>query len=157
MIKFIAESIVAVSLFPAGVFILYSACNRRKKAKKIKKLTERVIRLMGNVPGTRKVYAQEEIKIHRHNLEMAKWILDQIRSLDPGHALALHYTGMYYLELGNLIDAERLCRRAAGIAPDNFVILNGLGLVFEQKGSMDQATAYFEKSLRNNPDFLITH
>jgi len=160
MIKFIAEAAVAVSLFLAGIFTLYFAWKRRKKTKKIKKLIEQVIQLMEKRSGSPKILAEGEgKKTHRHHLEMAKWLLDQIRSLEPNHALALHYTGMYYLKLGNLIDAEKLCKKAESIAPDNWVIQNGLGLVFEQKGSPAQAIAYFEKSLQNSPDnpnFFIT-
>lgn len=138
MIKFIAEAAVAAGLFLAGIFALYFAWKRRRKIKKIKKLMEQVTQLMEKGSGSRKIPAEEEEKkTHRHHLEMAKWLLDQIRSLEPDHALALHYTGMYYLKLGNLIDAERLCKKAENIAPDNCVIQNGLGLVFEQKGSPD--------------------
>lgn len=158
MIKLIAESTIAASLFSAGVFMLYFAWKRRNKAKKIKKLMGHVIDLFEKNVGTGNIFTEEkEIKTNRHNLEMAKWILDQIRSLEPGHALALHYYGMYYLKLGNLIDAEKLCKKAESIDPDNFIIQNGLGLVFEQKGNLDRANAYFEKACRNNPDNTDFH
>jgi len=153
MIKFSAESTIAVSLFSAGVFMLYFVWKRRNKAKKIKKLMGHVVDLLEKGAGAGNIFTEEkEIKTGRHNLEMAKWILDQIRSLEPGHALALHYYGMYYLKLGNLIDAEQLCKKAESIDPDNFIIQNGLGLVFEQKGNPGRANAYFEKARRNNPD-----
>jgi tetratricopeptide (TPR) repeat protein len=153
MIKFTAASIVAVSLILTGGGSAYFKWKRKKKAKKIKELMVRVLALMEKGAETDQATAEkEEKKTTRHGLEMAKWLLDQIRSLEPGHALALHYTGMYYLALGNLIEAETLCRRAERVAPDNPVIRNGLGLVFEQKGDMHRAKSYFEKSLHRSPD-----
>ncbi len=152
MIPFTVESIAAVSLFLTGVFIVYFKWKRQKKAKKIDALMDRVLELLEKGAGTDQNPVETEKKTTRHGLEMAKWLLDQVRSLEPGHALALHYTGMYYLALGNLIEAEALCRRAESVDPDNPIIRHGLGLVFEQKGDAHRAMAYFEKSLQNAPD-----
>ncbi len=153
MISFTVESIAAVSLFLTGAFIVYLKWKREKKAKKIDVLMDRVSELLEKGAGTdQHPIETKEKKTTRHGLEMAKWLLDQVRSLDPGHALALHYTGMYYLALGNLIEAEALCRRAESVDPDNPIIRHGLGLVFEQKGDAHRAMAYAEKSLQNTPD-----
>ena len=153
MIKLTVESTAAGSLFLTGVFIVYFKWKRRKKTKKIDALMDRVLDLLEKDAGTDQDPVEtKEKKTTRHGLEMAKWLLDQVRSLDPGHALALHYTGMYYLALGNLIEAETLCRRAESVAPDNPIIRHGLGLIFEQKGDAHRAMAYFEKSLQNTPD-----
>ncbi len=158
IIKLIAESTIAGSLFLAGIFSLYFAWKRRKKIKEIKVLTSQVIDLMDKKTEIQKISViKKEKKNYRHNLEMAKWLLDRIRSLEPRHALALHYTGMYYLRLGNLIDAEKLCKKAESIAPDNFVIQDGLRLVFEQKSNPDRAIKYFKNPSGAVPVTQISH
>jgi tetratricopeptide (TPR) repeat protein len=85
---------------------------------------------------------EESVAQMRHVLE-----------LDPEHADAMNYIGYTLAEKGgDLVEAERLVRKALEIKPDNGFITDSLGWVLYQKGSLDEAIKTLEHALSLAPD-----
>ena len=146
------SGIVAISLTVAVLVFAWQRYRRYQKNRTITTLLDHVVDLIGDyagsLPGSMSAVDQKKF---RYDLEMAKRLLNQIAGLAPENPVALHYTAMYYLLLGNHIDAERLSGKAEKICPGNALVLNGRGLVCHRNGDRRQALAYFEKALQADP------
>lgn len=146
------SGIVAIPLTVAVLVFAWQRYRRYKKNRTITTLLDHVVDLIGDYAGSLpgSISAVDQKKF-RYDLEMAKRLLNQITGLAPENPVALHYTAMYYLLLGNLIDAGQLSGKAEKICPGNALVLNGRGLVCYRNGDRRRALAYFEKALQADP------
>jgi tetratricopeptide (TPR) repeat protein len=68
--------------------------------------------------------------------------------LNPANAQALNYLGYSYAEQGtNLVEAEKLIKRALDIEPEDGFYVDSLGWVYYQKGDYKQAVEQLERAV----------
>jgi len=68
--------------------------------------------------------------------------------LNPANAQALNYLGYSYAEQGtNLVEAEKLIKRALDIEPEDGFYVDSLGWVYYQKGDYKKAVEQLEKAV----------
>src|SRR5258708_8576603 len=78
--------------------------------------------------------------------------------LNPANAQALNYLGYSYAEQGtNLVEAEKLIRRALHIEPQDGFYVDSLGWVYYQKGDYKKAVEQLERAVNlTGSDSTIT-
>jgi Flp pilus assembly protein TadD len=68
--------------------------------------------------------------------------------LNPANAQALNYLGYSYAEQGtNLVEAEKLVKRALDIEPEDGFYVDSLGWVYYQKGDYKHAVEQLERAV----------
>lgn len=72
--------------------------------------------------------------------------------LKPGTPEYLLHEGIFYLNTGNLVLAEKKLLKALKKKPTLIGAVNGLGIVYLQKREFKKSIGYFNKVLRTNPD-----
>ncbi|HSM35926.1 MAG TPA: tetratricopeptide repeat protein [Longimicrobiales bacterium] len=85
-------------------------------------------------------------------LESARAAADRAAELDPSLAEAYVAKGMYHY--WGFLDYDAALaefRRAERLNPDAFDLYQGFGSVHRRQGRMNEAIAYFRRSLENNP------
>ena len=94
---------------------------------------------------------QTAIQHHRAGrLAEAERIYRQVLGAQPDHPDALHLLGVVATRCGHLDGAAELIRKAIAIKP-TAQYYNDLGMVWVSRGSMEEAAAAFEESVRLNP------
>ena len=79
----------------------------------------------------------------------------RVLALDPHHAPALNYVGYALAERGipeELVEAERLLRRAAAIRPDDGAVADSLGFCLLRLGQVEGALSELQRAVRLTPD-----
>ncbi len=79
-------------------------------------------------------------------------IYQQILSVSPDNADALHYLGLCRFEQGAADEGIALVRRALAIAPDFADAHNNLGNMLRIRGDLDQAALSYERAIALRPD-----
>jgi len=72
----------------------------------------------------------------------------------PNQTIFYNITSLAYDAIDKRNFAKELLLKALKMEPNNFNILNNLGLVFANSGESEIATNYYEKALNLKPDFL---
>jgi Tfp pilus assembly protein PilF len=72
--------------------------------------------------------------------------------LKPGTAEYLLHEGLFYLNTGNLVLAEKKLLKAKKKKPTLIGAVNGLGIVYLQKREFKKSIGYFNQVIRTNPD-----
>ena len=86
--------------------------------------------------------------------------IDKVLSIDPTDADALNFKG-YYLAVHNknIIEAEKLVKRALSIKPDSPYISDSLGFVYLRLKKYNKALLYFKRALKKlkNSSTVLRH
>jgi Tfp pilus assembly protein PilF len=77
--------------------------------------------------------------------------------MKPGSANYLLNEGLFYLNEGNIVLAEKKLKKALKKKDNFFQALNALGIVYTYKQEFDKAIGYFRKVLAINPGFIDAH
>lgn len=77
--------------------------------------------------------------------------------IKPGSAQYLLNEGLFYLNEGNIDQAEKRLNKALKKKPNLFQALNALGIVYTYKLEFDKAITYFKRVLTLNPGFVDAH
>ncbi|MGB4057321.1 MAG: tetratricopeptide repeat protein, partial [Alphaproteobacteria bacterium] len=88
------------------------------------------------------------------NLPEAEKIYRRILDTDPQNPYGLNMLGMIALDVGRLVDAEALVRKAIAGRNDLALFHDTLGTILMRQGKADEAISSFEKSLALKPDYV---
>ena len=91
------------------------------------------------------------------HLAEAEAINQQILSLEPNHADALHLQGIIAYQRGNHQLAATLISRAITANPIEATFYGNLGKILKELGQLDEAIVNYHKALSINPDFAEAH
>ena len=72
----------------------------------------------------------------------------------PNQIIFYNITSLAYDAIGKKIDAKNLLKKALELEPNNFNVLNNLGLISANSGENKDAEIYYKKALELRPDFL---
>jgi DNA-binding winged helix-turn-helix (wHTH) protein/Tfp pilus assembly protein PilF len=78
-------------------------------------------------------------------------------SLNPGHASAHHFYGLYLSAMGRATEAMASLRLAQELDPLSLIIGTALGRAFHFAGHYDRAREQYLKTLELDPDFAEAH
>ena len=81
----------------------------------------------------------------------ALMLWERLLALVPGHALALHETGLIHARAGRLDDAIAALRAACAADPDNAVASNNLAVTLADAGRKTEALEEFARALALQP------
>lgn len=111
-----------------------------------------------NAPGRLKELLADATCSHRAGrLEQAARSCDQVLSVDPDNANALHLRGLIAYGQGNARRAEELIREAIGHQPRTVNFHCDLGVVLERRGALAEAVASYDAALSIDPNFAGVH
>ena len=82
---------------------------------------------------------------------------NQILSLQPNHAQAMHMLGVLAAQCGKLEPAAELMRRSLAAGLQNAEANNNLGCVLRELGALDEAAAQFHRALELNPAYAAAY
>jgi tetratricopeptide (TPR) repeat protein len=95
-----------------------------------------------------------------HNNKKSIKIMDKVLAIDPTYADALNFKG-YYLAVHkkNIIEAEKLVKKALSIEPDSPYISDSLGFVYLRLKRYNKALLYFKRALKKlkNSSTVLRH
>ena len=80
-------------------------------------------------------------------LEYAREILEQVLSVSPENADALHLISMVHYHEGNLAKAINACKTALKKVPDSVALLNNMGNFMKAAGDMTAAKHYYSATV----------
>jgi tetratricopeptide (TPR) repeat protein len=72
----------------------------------------------------------------------------------PNQIIFYNITSLAYDAIGKRVDAKNLLKKALDIEPNNFNVLNNLGLVSANSDENKEAEFYYKKALELRPNFL---
>ena len=100
---------------------------------------------------------QAAFTAHRQGrLDAAKAGYEQVLRRDAGHAEALHLLGVVYWQTGNLIEAEKLIRKALALS-ERADFLQNLGNVLKDGRRPAEAEAAYRRAVTIKPDLVEVH
>ena len=79
-------------------------------------------------------------------LVRARGLYEQIIEREPGHADALHFLGLVFLQCGDAARGAELIRSAIGHKPEVAAYHDNLGSVLEAQGTLDEALEAYRKA-----------
>ncbi|OWK32866.1 ribosomal protein L11 methyltransferase [Sphingomonas mucosissima] len=91
-------------------------------------------------------------RLSRPKDALAAW--DQLLTLEPDHAVALHETGLTLHWLGRTVEAITMLERACAADPDNPITIGNLAVVLADAGRNLEAIRHFRLALTLQPDNL---
>jgi len=100
----------------------------------------------------------EAMAAHRSgNMSDAERAYTTILKGSRTHPVALHMLGLLHAQNGNFADAEPLLKKAARIDPGNPHVLFNYANVLRALNKIDDALAWFTKTIALSPDFADAH
>jgi hypothetical protein len=97
---------------------------------------------------------QEALRHHqRGNLSEALSLYQQILQRQPGHADALHLSGVVAFQTRNYAEATELIGKAIELFPMNPAFFNNRGLALKEIGRFDESIASYDRAIRLKPDY----
>ena len=95
---------------------------------------------------SRELFRRAEMQINRGRFREASAILTQALKMAPDNPVYISQLGYCVGMLGNLPDAEKMCRRAHKMAPTVPIILVNLGRILVEKGLRQEARVLFAQA-----------
>ncbi|HEX4329556.1 MAG TPA: tetratricopeptide repeat protein [Burkholderiales bacterium] len=91
------------------------------------------------------------------NPQLARAMLEQVRSVWPEHPGTLHYLGLLWAMEGRPVEGEQLLRRALALRPDIAEAHHHHGLVLRNMGQAELSLASFGRALALRPEMPQAH
>ncbi|HSS66784.1 MAG TPA: tetratricopeptide repeat protein [Gammaproteobacteria bacterium] len=107
-------------------------------------------------PGVGEIMQQGEAFLHQGQLRLALGNFTTVTRLEPGFAEAWNKRASVLYSLGRLDDAARSIAETLAREPRHFLAIAGLGLIYLQKGYLEEALSAFDYALAINPHLAGT-
>jgi tetratricopeptide (TPR) repeat protein len=102
---------------------------------------------------------KQALQYHQNGLGgQAAEIYQQIIDADPNNADALHFLGLYYGQIGEIVKGKPLLERAVELRPDAIIFIQNAAKVFKDNKDYQQAIAFYKKAIKVNseiPEFYL--
>jgi Flp pilus assembly protein TadD len=95
---------------------------------------------------SQELFRRAEACIVRGNFDKSAELLAEALKISPDNPFYLSYYGLSVGMLGELGDAEKLCRKAASMNPVSPIILVNLGRILLEEGSRKEARDLFSRA-----------
>lgn len=97
---------------------------------------------------SRDLYRRAEIQIKRGRLREASALLTHALKISPDNPVYVSHLGYCIGMLGNVEGGEKMCRRAAQMAPAIPIVLVNLGRILVETGRRQEARKLFAQAYR---------
>ena len=97
---------------------------------------------------SRDLYRRAEIQINRGRFREASALLTHALKISPDNPIYVSHLGYCIGMLGNIEGGEKMCRRAAQLAPAIPIVLVNLGRILVETGRRQEARKLFTQAYR---------